>query len=105
MLSANYRRLNNLRRVFAGRRRMYQLMRGATAIGVSAQDALRLAIRCARDSMPPLRLAILDDVAVHPDTRGAKLATELATSAPAPRYPFWRPTLPQAGRSHSEPTD
>ena len=29
-------------------------------------DALRLAIRCARDSMPPLRLAILDDVAAHP---------------------------------------
>ena len=28
-------------------------------------DALRLAIRCARDSMPPLRLAILLDVAAH----------------------------------------
>lgn len=27
---------------------------------------MRLAIRCARDSMPPLRLDILDDVAAHP---------------------------------------
>jgi hypothetical protein len=30
--------------------------------------ALRLAIRCARDSMPPLRLAIIDDVAQNPDS-------------------------------------
>jgi hypothetical protein len=29
--------------------------------------ALRLAIRCARDSMPPLRLAVIDDVARYPD--------------------------------------
>jgi hypothetical protein len=49
-------------------KQLYQLMRGATAIGVSAQDAFQLAIRCARDSMPPLRLAILDDVAAHPDS-------------------------------------
>jgi len=27
---------------------------------------MRLAIRCARDSMPPLRLAIIDDLAAHP---------------------------------------
>ena len=32
----------------------------------TATAALRLALRCARDSMPPLRLAILDDVAAHP---------------------------------------
>lgn len=32
------------------------------------QHAMRLAIRCARDSMPPLRLAILLDVAAHPKT-------------------------------------
>jgi hypothetical protein len=29
---------------------------------------MRLALRCARDSMPPLRLAILRDVAAHPST-------------------------------------
>src|SRR5687768_5925517 len=38
-------------------------MRGGVAIGMDRQHALRLAIRCARDSMPPLRLAILDDLA------------------------------------------
>jgi hypothetical protein len=40
-----------------------QVVRGAVAIGVPRHQALRLAIRCARDSMPPLRLAIVDDVA------------------------------------------
>jgi DNA-binding transcriptional ArsR family regulator len=32
------------------------------------QEALKLAIRCARDSMPPLRLAIIDDLAEHPNS-------------------------------------
>jgi hypothetical protein len=31
-------------------------------------DAMRLAIRCARDSMPPIRLAILDYLAGHPNS-------------------------------------
>jgi hypothetical protein len=44
-----------------------QVVRGALAIGLDRGEALRLAIRCARDSMPPLRLAILEDVADHPD--------------------------------------
>jgi hypothetical protein len=43
-----------------------QIIRGAVAIGMDRQDALRLAIRCARDSMPPLRLAIIDDLASNP---------------------------------------
>jgi hypothetical protein len=38
----------------------------ALALGMSRSEAVRLAIRCARDSMPPLRLDILDDVAAHP---------------------------------------
>lgn len=29
---------------------------------------MRLAIRCARDSMPPMRLAILDYLAQHPNS-------------------------------------
>jgi hypothetical protein len=44
-------------------------MRGACAIGVDRAQALRLALRCARDSMPPLRLAILEDVTAHPHSR------------------------------------
>ncbi len=31
-----------------------QVVRGAAALGVSRHDALRLAIRCARGSIPPL---------------------------------------------------
>jgi hypothetical protein len=45
-----------------------QVLRGAVALGMECRSALRLAIRCARDSMPPLRLAILDDIAAHPDS-------------------------------------
>lgn len=47
-------------------KQLAQIVRGAIAIGLARSDALRLAIRCARDSMPPLRLAILEDVAAHP---------------------------------------
>jgi hypothetical protein len=45
-----------------------QVVRGAVALGIDRATALRLAIRCARDSMPPIRLAILDDVATFPGT-------------------------------------
>jgi hypothetical protein len=43
-----------------------QIIRGAVAIGMERREALRLAIRCARDSMPPLRLALIDDLAANP---------------------------------------
>jgi hypothetical protein len=49
-------------------KQLAQLMRGALALGMSRAEALRLAMRCARDSVPPLRLAILLDVAAHPHT-------------------------------------
>ncbi len=47
-------------------KQLTQIVRGAVAIGMGRADALRLAIRCARDSMPPLRLAIIDDLAGSP---------------------------------------
>lgn len=47
-------------------KQLAQVVRGGVAIGMDRVAALRLAIRCARDSMPPLRLAILDDVAANP---------------------------------------
>ncbi|MGE3513228.1 MAG: ArsR family transcriptional regulator, partial [Vicinamibacterales bacterium] len=50
-------------------KQLLQIMRGACAIGLSRVEALALAIRCARDSMPPLRLQILEDVAAHPHSR------------------------------------
>jgi hypothetical protein len=43
-----------------------QVARGGIAIGLRRDAALRLAIRCARDSMPPLRLRIIDDLAKNP---------------------------------------
>jgi hypothetical protein len=43
-----------------------QLVRGAVAIGMSVDRAMRLAIRCARDSIPPLRCEILLDIAANP---------------------------------------
>jgi predicted transcriptional regulator len=48
------------------------VLRGAVAVWLSREAALRLAIRCARDSMPPIRLAILDYLANH--TGGAYTA-------------------------------
>ncbi|WP_324667190.1 Helix-turn-Helix domain-containing protein [Mycobacterium canetti] len=47
-------------------KQLVQIVRGAVAIGMDRPAALRLAVRCARDSMPPLRLAIVDDLAAHP---------------------------------------
>ena len=37
-------------------------------MGMGREDAMRLAIRCARDSMPPIRLAILDYLARRPNS-------------------------------------
>jgi hypothetical protein len=42
-----------------------QLVRGAVAIGMSVERAMQLAVRCARDSIPPLRCEILLDIAAH----------------------------------------
>lgn len=47
-----------------------QVLRGGVAIGMDRRDALRLAIRCARDSMPPIRLAIIDDLAANAGSAG-----------------------------------
>lgn len=43
-----------------------QIARGAVAIGMNRADALAVACRCARDSMPPLRRDVLLDVAGNP---------------------------------------
>ena len=47
-------------------KQLTQLIRGATAIGLSMVDAMNLAARCARDSVPPGRLEILEDLSQHP---------------------------------------
>ncbi len=58
-------------------KQLTQVVRGGIAIGLQRDDALRLAIRCARDSMPPMRLAILDDVATFPDSSTADVRKRL----------------------------
>ncbi|MBS1696375.1 MAG: hypothetical protein JST91_29670 [Actinobacteria bacterium] len=47
-------------------KQLTQLVRGGVSVGMSTEQAMGLAIRCARDSMPPLRLAILTDLAEYP---------------------------------------
>lgn len=59
-------------------KQLAQVVRGGVAIGIGRTDALRLAIRCARDSMPPLRLAIIDDVSKHPDSSTAEIRKRLS---------------------------
>ena len=54
-------------------KQLAQVVRGAVAVGMDRREAMRLAVRCARDSMPPLRLAILDDVAAHPGASTAEV--------------------------------
>ena len=49
-------------------KQLAQMVRGGVAIGMSREQAMTLAIRCARDSIPPLRLEILLDIAMNPDS-------------------------------------
>lgn len=58
-------------------KQLTQVLRGGVAVGMDRADALRLAVRCARDSMPPLRLAIVDDLAEHPGSSTADVRRRL----------------------------
>jgi hypothetical protein len=50
-------------------KQLTQLVRGGRALGMRREAAMRLALRCARDSFPPLRSEILLDLARSPDSR------------------------------------
>jgi hypothetical protein len=50
-------------------KQLTQMLRGGVAIGMPRERALQLVIRCARDSIPPLRLEILLDLAEYPASR------------------------------------
>lgn len=54
-----------------------QLVRGGLAIGMAEDHALAVALRVARDSMPPLRLLILLDVAEHHAARTSDVTKRL----------------------------
>jgi DNA-binding transcriptional ArsR family regulator len=47
-------------------KQLFQILRGGVAIGLPRNEAMALAIRCAQDSIPPLRLQLLRDLASHP---------------------------------------
>jgi hypothetical protein len=49
-------------------KQLSQLVRGGLAIGMRREAAMRLALRCARDSFPPLRSRILLDLARTPNS-------------------------------------
>jgi hypothetical protein len=50
-------------------KQLTQLVRGGLATGMGREAAMRLALRCARDSFPPLRSQILLDLARNPESR------------------------------------
>jgi len=50
-------------------KQLAQVIRGGVAIGLPRKAGMRLAIRCARDSIPPLRLELLLDVVNSRNTR------------------------------------
>ena len=41
------------------------IFRGALSIGLDRDPAMALALRCARDSIPPIRLSVLKDLAAN----------------------------------------
>ena len=55
-------------------KQLAQVVRGAVALGIDPPRAMQLAIRCAADSLPPMRLAIVKDLAADgvymPSTSG-----------------------------------
>src|SRR5262249_52647198 len=50
-------------------KQLTQIMRGAIAIGMTGDAAIALTLRCARDSMPQLRLDVLRNIAANPFSR------------------------------------
>jgi hypothetical protein len=53
-------------------KQLAQVIRAGIALGMARADGLQLAIRIARDSMPPLRLGIIDDIAAHPHSTASE---------------------------------
>lgn len=58
-------------------KQLTQVIRGALALDMSREHALHLALRVARDSMPPMRLACLLDIGRHPQSLVAETRKRL----------------------------
>jgi hypothetical protein len=59
-------------------KQLVQMVRGGVAIGMTRDMAMRLALRCARDSIPPVRLQVLLDLASNPNSRPADVRRRIA---------------------------
>ncbi|OBF70493.1 hypothetical protein A5750_23260 [Mycobacterium sp. 852002-51613_SCH5001154] len=59
-------------------KQLAQVVRGGVAVGMDRAAAVRLSLRCARDSMPPLRLAIIDDLSAHPHSTPTEVRKRLS---------------------------
>ena len=59
-------------------KQLVQLLRGAVAVGMTPADGMRLALRCARDTIPPLRRDILLDLANNPSSRAADVRKRIS---------------------------
>src|SRR5262249_34296264 len=55
-------------------KQLTQVVRGAVAVGLTREEAMKLAARCARDTIPPLRLKLLLDLAANPKSRAFEVA-------------------------------
>jgi hypothetical protein len=58
-------------------KQLAQLFRGCVSLGMTRDRAMQLVIRCARDSVPPLRLSILLDLAERPDSRPGEVRARI----------------------------
>jgi Bifunctional DNA primase/polymerase, N-terminal len=58
-------------------KQLAQMVRGSLALGMGRQAALRLALRCAADSVPQLRIEILLDLAGNPRCRAIDVSRNI----------------------------
>ncbi|GAC1407515.1 MAG: hypothetical protein NVSMB60_28020 [Mycobacterium sp.] len=58
-------------------KQLCQVVRGGVAMGMERDAAMSLAVRCARDSIPPLRLAILRDLAEQSNSMPSQVRKRL----------------------------
>ena len=77
-------------------KQLTQIMRGGRAIGMGQTEALALALRCARDLMPELRLAVLEDLAANGELRVTDIRRRLQKPRATSDRVLQAPALPPA---------
>jgi hypothetical protein len=58
-------------------KQLWQLVRGATALGLRREDAMALAGRCAHDTVPPVRMALLATLSGFPESSCAEVSARV----------------------------